>query len=64
MSYFNAKFIVFIFLVAVALMIGIAMYNKKDGFCRCNSLGSRVICPDQEEANKKYVEGTLTENNF
>ena len=68
MSYFknarNAKFVIFLFLVVVAFIIGVLMYNKKDGFCRCNSLGSRVICPDQEEANKKYVKGTLTENNF
>lgn len=51
-------------LIMLALVVGFYMYTKKDGFCRCNSLGSRVICPDKEEANKMYVDGTLTENNF
>lgn len=50
-------------LFAVALVVGFYMY-KKDGFCRCNSLGGRVMRPDNEDANKMYVDGTLTENNF
>ena len=54
-----------VFFVIVAVIIGLLlMIRRKDGFCRCNSLGSRVMCPDKEEANRLYVEGTLTENNF
>jgi len=47
------------------LIIGLVLLlRKKDNFCRCNSIGSRVLCENKEELNKKYVEGTLTENNF
>ena len=53
------------FVVVFAVIISLVLIlRKKDGFCRCNSLGSRVMCPDKEEANRLYVEGTLTENNF
>jgi hypothetical protein len=54
-----------VFFVIVVVIIGLLLLiRRKDGFCRCNSLGSRVMCPDKEEANRLYVEGTLTENNF
>ncbi len=31
---------------------------KKDGFCRCNSIGSRVLC-DEEHEKLKQLEGAL-----
>ena len=43
-------------LVAVVLVLR-ALF-KKDGFCRCNSLGSRVLCDEEHEKLKK-LEGAL-----
>lgn len=49
-------------LVAVGLIIAIlilmTLIRKKDGFCRCNSIGSRVLC-DQEHEKMKHLEGAL-----
>ena len=48
-------------LVIIGLML---VLRNKDNFCRCNSVGSRVMCEDKEEANRLYLDGSLTENNF
>jgi len=50
--------------LVVILVTLFLLLRNKDSFCRCNSIGSRVICQDKEEANRKYVDGSLTENNF
>jgi hypothetical protein len=62
----NWKFLIVPFVIVFVVFLVILIKRKKDTFCRCNSLGSRVICEneDKEKLNKMYVDGTLTENNF
>lgn len=43
-------------LVVVSLVL--MSLRKKDGFCRCNSIGSRVLC-DEEHEKLKQLEGAL-----
>jgi hypothetical protein len=42
----------------LVLVVVFMFLNKKDGFCRCNSLGSRVLC-DEEHEKLKQLEGAL-----
>lgn len=42
----------------VVISILMTLLRKKDGFCRCNSLGSRVLC-DEEHEKLKQLEGAL-----
>ena len=59
------KIMVFLVILGLSILsIVIVLLRTKDNFCRCNSIGSRVLCDNKEELNKKYVDGTLTENNF
>jgi len=45
--------------VVLGVLVGVFMLlNKKDTFCRCNSLGSRVLC-DEEHEKLKQLEGAL-----
>lgn len=44
-------------LVVVSLIL-MSLLRKKDGFCRCNSIGSRVLC-DEEHEKLKQLEGAL-----
>jgi|694.fasta_scaffold19997_7 hypothetical protein len=60
----NFKIGLGVFAVLTVVFILVLSLRKKDNFCKCNSLGSRVMCQDKEEANRLYVNGTLTENNF
>ena len=60
----NWKLVVGVVGILVILVSLLLLLRNKDSFCRCNSIGSRVICQDKEEANRKYVDGSLTENNF
>ena len=43
--------------VVILYFVGKSLF-KKDGFCRCNSLGSRVLC-DEEHEKLKQLEGAL-----
>ena len=60
----NWKLVAGVVGLVVILVTLFLLLRNKDSFCRCNSIGSRVICEDKEESNRKYVEGSLTENNF
>jgi len=64
-KWFNIILVVVVVVVVVATF-WLLLNLSKQNFCRCNSIGSRVICPehDKEELNKLYVNGTLTENTF
>ena len=42
----------------VALVLVFKALFSKDGFCRCNSIGSRVLCDDEHE-KLKQLEGAL-----
>ena len=44
--------------LVIFIVILMSLLRKKDGFCRCNSLGSRVLCDDEHEKLKK-LEGAL-----
>ena len=50
-----------VFLAVVGLILVVVLFLslfKKDGFCRCNSIGSRVLC-DEEHEKLKQLEGAL-----
>lgn len=47
-----------VFVLVILAIILISLLYKKDGFCRCNSIGSRVLC-DEEHEKLKQLEGAL-----
>ena len=53
--------LVVVSLIIISLTGGrspMSLLRKKDGFCRCNSIGSRVLC-DEEHEKLKQLEGAL-----
>lgn len=44
--------------LVIFILILMSLLRKKDGFCRCNSIGSRVLCDDEHE-KLKHLEGAL-----
>lgn len=44
--------------IVVVVVLVLKSLFSKDGFCRCNSLGSRVLCDEEHEKLKK-LEGAL-----